>query len=130
MSEPQNTTKKESFFPKIYRFITERWKIIVVSLISIIILIGIAFQSLLFNQNLKEFNKIQREKLSLASELSYWQQLVKEYGGYRDAYFRIAQLEFQLGKTGEAKKSIEKVLSLDPNFKEASVLGAKIEVHR
>lgn len=126
MSEPQKSTKQETFFPKIYRFITERWKIIVVSLASIVILVGIVFQGLLLNQNLKEFNKIQKEKLNLVSELSYWQQVAKEYNGYRDVYLRIANLQFQLGKVDEAKKSLEKVLSLDPNFKEANVLGAKV----
>lgn len=98
-----------------------------VSLASIIILTGIVFQGLLLNQNLKELNKIQKDKLNLVSELSYWQQVIKEYEGYRDAYLRIATLQYQLGEIGEAKKSIEKVLSLDPNFEEASVLGAKIE---
>ena len=99
-----------------------------VSLASILILVGITFQGLLLKQNFKEYDKLQKEKLNLASELSYWQQLVKEYEDYRDAYFRIASLQFTLGKTDEAKKSLEKVLSLDPNFEEGRVLGVKMRV--
>jgi tetratricopeptide (TPR) repeat protein len=124
MSEPQ---KKQSFFPNIFRFITERWKLIVVSLISVVILTGIVFQGLLLTQNLREFNRLQKTRANIAGELSYWEQIVREYEGYRDAYFRIASLHYQLGEIQEAKKSLEKVLSLDPNFKEAKVLGDKIE---
>lgn len=118
---------KNLFFPSISRFITEKWKVILVSLASVVVLVGIVSQSLLLTQSLKELDKLQKEKLGLVSELSYWEQVVKEYEGYRDAYFRIASLQLSLGKIDEAKKSLEKVFSLDPNFAEANVLGAKIE---
>jgi len=119
--------EKKGFFPSISRFITEKWKIILVGLVSVVILFGIALQGLLLSQNLKEVDELQKGKVKLASELSYWQQVVKEYEGYRDAYFRIASLQFSLGKVDEAKESLEKVLSLDPNFREATVLGERIE---
>ena len=123
-------TQIKAFFPKINRFITERWKLIMVSLASVVILIGITSQVMLLSQNLKELDKLQKEKIGLVSELSYWQQIVSQYEGYRDAYFRIASLEYQLGQIDEAKKSVEKVLSLDPNFENARVLGDKIEAQR
>ena len=79
---------------------------------------------------MKELEKLDKERAVLSNELTYWQQVVGEYKNYRDAYFRIASLEYQLGRMDEAQKSVQKVLGLDPNFESAKVLGAKIEASR
>jgi tetratricopeptide (TPR) repeat protein len=127
MSEPQ---KDQDFFPKIYRFITERWKVLAITVVSLGIAAGIYSQGSFLLDNLKQYDLVQKERASLEGELSYWQQVVKEYGGYRDAYFRIASLQYQLGQIDEAEKSIEKVIGLDPNFENARVLGDKIKANK
>jgi tetratricopeptide (TPR) repeat protein len=120
----------KAFFPNIFRFITERWKIALIMLVSIIILAGITSQSIFLAQNMKELETLDAEREELVSELTYWQQVVTEYKDYRDAYFRIATLEYQLGQLDEAKQSVEKVLGIDPNFENAKVLGERIEASR
>ena len=120
----------KSFFPNIFRIITEKWKIALVSVVSLVILAGITSQGLFLAQNMKELEKLDKERAVLSNELTYWQQVVGEYKNYRDAYFRIASLEYQLGRMDEAQKSVQKVLGLDPNFESAKVLGDKIEASR
>lgn len=114
-SQPQ-TEKKPSFFPKIYRFITESWKLIVVSFASAFLLIAIALQSISLYQNLQEERKLKATRSKTIAELNHWKQIAGKYKNYRDAYFKIATLEYRLGNIQEAKINLKKTLELDPNF--------------
>lgn len=120
-------TNIKDLFPRILRFITEKWKFVVIGLVSMVVLTGIVSQLVLLNHNLTILHKLQQKRTGLVSELSYWENIAKEYKDYRDAYFRIASLQFQLGKIEAAKESLDMVIGLDPNFQNAQVLGARIE---
>ena len=126
VTEVQPQTSKESLFPKIFRFITERGVLIVISLVSLVVLTGIVLQGLKLQDTFHQAELAKTERLKLAKELAYWQSVTRQYGNYRDAYFKVATLQYQLGETSQAKKSLEKVLALDPNFENARVLGARI----
>ncbi len=111
--------KKISLFPKIYRFITESWKLIVTSFVSGLLLIAIALQSVSLYQNLQEEKKLSSDRQKTVAELAFWKQTVGKYKNYRDAYFKIATLEYRLGDVDEAKIYLKKILDLDPNFGKA-----------
>ncbi len=124
MQDPQ--PQKLNLFPKIYRFITERGIVIMISLVSLFVLTGIVLQGLKLQNTLQQVELAKEQRMKLTKELSYWQDIARQYSDYRDAYFKIATLQYQLGEVSQAKKSLEKVLALDPNFEKARVLGDKI----
>lgn len=59
----------------------------------------------------------------IAAEISFWEKIVKEKPDYRDAYLRLAVLNYQLHKKEEAREYLKKVIDLDPNFEPARELG-------
>lgn len=125
--------------PKIYRFITEKVvtsevfstiKVIVLASLTGVLVLGIIYQGYMLYSNIERVNTSYAMRGELLREVSYWKQLVVQYPGYRDAYFRIASLEYALGDTHEARTFVEKTLQLDPNFEAAYVLGAKVGIFR
>lgn len=108
----------QPLFPKIYRFITERWKLIVAGIISAIIVAGIILQSISLFNNMQEQQRIKAKRGSVEKELSFWKNQLTKYKDARDIYFRIATLEYELGDKEAARVNLEKTLELDPNFKE------------
>lgn len=119
MKNPKKEKQPNSFFPKINRFITESWKIILISFISGALLIAIALQSISFYHNYQEEKRLEATRGKTIAELKYWQQIAGEYKNYRDAYFKIATLEYRLGNIEEARINLKKTLDLDPNFEKA-----------
>ena len=66
-----------------------------------------------------------REKLyaSRVKEVKFWEENLSKYPEYRDAYFRLAVLEYELRNFEKSEEYLEKVFKLDPSFKE----GKKLE---
>jgi hypothetical protein len=52
---------------------------------------------------------------------------VKEYKGYRDGYYQLAAVEYQLGNTQIAKSYIVKALHIDPTFPQGKILLNEVE---
>ena len=146
MKKKKNNTLA-SQFPKIYRIITERktvvktyklairllnqpklkkympWITKVFSLFAIIILsFGIIIFTLKIYENIATYTKIVFERQNLRSQISFWKSISEKYEGYKDAYFRIALLEYRLGNFDKAKEYNQKALFLDPNFEDAKKL--------
>lgn len=97
-----------------------------ISLVSLFVLAGIVLQGITLHDTLHQVELAKERRLQLTQELSYWQDVVRQHDDYRDAYFKIATIQYQLGEINQAQKSLEKVLALDPNFEKARVLGDKI----
>ena len=116
----------KEFFPKIYRFITESWKLILSSFASGLILIAIILQSLNLYNNLQQERKTQQERGQVEKELAFWKKSLTKYKDHRDIYYKIATLEYRLGNTDKSKENLKKALEIDPNFKPGLVLGAKV----
>ena len=121
-SQPQ----KASFFPKIHRFITEKGTIMVILLASCVVIGGIGFEGMRLYQSYHQKEALAYKKVQLVQELHYWQDVARQFANYRDVHFRIATIQYQLGDTQSARKSLEKVLSIDPNFEEARVFDQTI----
>jgi len=139
-------------FPSIYRFITERKHglssiknkfrlsnqsklknlLIFVSaglvfLIVIILVFGIVFLGISTFRYSLQAEKINNQRQDLQTQINFWQSIADKYEGYKDAYFRIAVLEYQLGDFQKSKDYNKKALLLDPNFDDAKKLEVVLE---
>ena len=130
------TNGEESLSPRISLFITERFsfqkttlytKMFFVSFLSGILVFNIIFQVTVFVENAKKVQSMKNERVAVSKEIQYWKQTAAKYDGYRDAYFRLAALEYKVGAVNESKQYMEKTLELDPNFEAGRVLGEKIQ---
>ncbi len=56
------------------------------------------------------------EPSQIKNQIIYWQKLVDQVPTYRDGYIKLFVLNSKLYRDFDAKKFLEKVLSLDPNL--------------
>jgi tetratricopeptide (TPR) repeat protein len=131
-------------FPNIYRIITEKltfrlsWqpklsKVALLALasmailISLVLVIGIAFFAVKTYQDLTQVAQINSQRQNLQGKANFWQAIIDKYDGYKDAYFQKAVLEYNLGQITKAKDDNQKALLLDPNFADAKKLETVLE---
>lgn len=121
--------KKTNYPVTIYRF-TQKYiianKIFLISFLCGFIAMAIVLQGYQLKENIDYLGKVHVKRSSLMQEISYWQGIITTYKGYRDAYFKLATLEEQLGNYDFAKLYLHKVVSLDPNFQPAMAMAQKI----
>lgn len=129
---------KSDFFPRILRFITEKplprahilySKVFVVSFVSGVLIMAIIFQAFSLRQNIQEAKLAAQQRDHLLGEVKYWQQLADKYKNYRDIYYKLAALQYEVGNTQGARVNIQKALNLDPNFAQGRILAEKIEAN-
>lgn len=65
---------------------------------------------------------LNNEKIKVLNELVFWQKEIGERPNYRDAYFKLALLNYQLKDFDKANEYLKKTLSLDPNFEKGREL--------
>ncbi len=58
----------------------------------------------------------------IKNQYAYWQTVVQDHPDYRDGFYMAALLSYQLGDTTEAKKYLDKVKTIDPNYPEITKL--------
>jgi len=118
MASKPKTASKKSQFPKIYRIITEEHlKKVLFSLIlaiAVLLVFTLAFEVAF---DLQKKNNLELSHTRIMGELSFWKKTASIYPNYRDAYFNIALLDYQVGNISEAKSNLQKALEIDPNFK-------------
>jgi len=139
-------------FPSIYRFITERKEGLnsiknkfrlsnqsklkkllffvsagLVLLVVLILVFGIVFLGVYAFKYSLQAGKINNQRQDLQTQVNFWQSIADKYEGYKDAYFRIAVLEYQLGDFQKSKDYNKKALLLDPNFDDAKKLEVVLE---
>ncbi len=73
-------------------------------------------------QALEEIKNLQEEPVKIKQQIQDWEKVVQEKPGYRDAYFQLAVLNWQIYENKEALSSLNKTLELDPNFEPAKEL--------
>lgn len=122
-SQPeQQVIKKSRQLPSIYRFFTDKKLIgIVVLFVALFVFIGLAGAQAYRHYQEKE--KVLSERKEVLAKISYWQNVVIEKKGYRDGYFQLAILWYQLGQNDKSQIYLSEALKLDPNFEE----GRKLE---
>ncbi len=120
-SQPeQKAEKSHRKLPSISRLFTER--VVVISLFTVLFVI-VCLAGLQAYQHFQEKEKVLAERKEVLTKIIYWQNVVVEHKGYRDGYFQLAMLWYQLGKNEQAKMYLGQALKLDPNFEE----GRKLE---
>ena len=136
-----------SQFPNIYRRITEKlagkklpelsfrlpWqsklekipfklRLFIGLLVIIILTATIAYFRLKTYQEYAQTQQVLAQREQIQSKINFWQSIAQKYEGYKDSYFQMAVLYYQLGNFEEAKLENQKALSLDPNFEDARKL--------
>ena len=86
-------------------------------IVAAIIVVGIEFAG-----NLQAQQIVSEERQEVISELNYWNKQVIEKPNYRDAYFNLALLYYQLGDLGNSKDNLDKAMRLDPSFEKGTQL--------
>ena len=74
-------------------------------------------------KNLKEQKALVNEKIKVLREEAYWENEIKLKPDFRDAYFSLALINYQLNDLNKANEYLAKTLSLDPNFEKGRELG-------
>ncbi|KKR76091.1 MAG: hypothetical protein UU21_C0018G0002 [Candidatus Levybacteria bacterium GW2011_GWA2_40_8] len=113
--------KQNRKFPSIYRSITDKENAPLVVL-SAFIIVAIFMVGLDLNKNLED--KALRQKLyeSKTQEIKFWEENLSKYPEYRDAYFRLAVLYYEVGNFGKSESYLNRVFLLDPSFEEGKEL--------
>lgn len=73
-------------------------------------------------EKLLEIERNERSREEIESEIIKWERIISEKHNYRDAYFRLAVLNYQTFKNDKARQYLEKAMVLDPNFEEGKRL--------
>lgn len=124
MKKKKAEAKKSLQFPKNYRFITERikkskkeLKILGLGFAFGTALILIILVSLDLVSSFKQKTEAENKRSTLMSQVNYWKDVIDKQKGYRDGYFMLSVLEYQLDDLNKSEDYLRKVLSIDPNFK-------------
>ncbi len=116
--------EKKSYFPSISRFIPAvSTKLIIIFIISLLLLAAVVREGMIVQGQFKTMQIAEQKRETLLSDIAYWQSIVAKRTDYRDGYFQLAVLEYQLGDKQKASAYVQKTLTLDPNFTE----GRKLE---
>lgn len=127
------TKKTANKSPRNYRSITEKFskfkkknskllknlkfEVIVFVYAATILLIFFLIFDLFSNMQKQKEVKFQREKIE--SEITLWENIASKFTNYKEAYYRLAVLEYELGNIDKAKLYLNKSLYIDPNLDKA-----------
>jgi tetratricopeptide (TPR) repeat protein len=103
-------------------------KILLTAIVSALVCFClIIFASIDLSQSISVQKNMKKEKDRVAYELSYWQEIVKLHPDYRDGYFKLALIQYRLGKTKQSRENVEKAMEIDPNFSEGKEFEKMLE---
>jgi|SRR5579871_157966 len=108
---------KAPHFPKIYRFITEAR--VLLGILSVVFLVGIIICLIAIQDKVVQRNLLEQKRAAIQKQILRWQAIAKQNPGYRDAYFQLALLEYQLGDFQATQEDLNTVEGIDPTFEEA-----------
>ncbi len=122
-----NKEKKKNYFPNNLRFITEnRVTLLLIGFVSFLVFLGIVAISIDLYRNYKIGIVYSSERAKIQKEIKFWDSVTQKYPNYRDAYFKLAILNYQLKNFGKSREYLEKVLRIDPNFRQARELETRL----
>lgn len=110
--------------PKLKKLTIITYILFVVLLVTIIV-----FSSIDIYRNFQTLKNVNLKRDELTQNIQLWQSIAEKYPGYKDAYFKIALMEYQIGNYKLAKEYVEKTLMLDPNFGNARTLKKIIDLN-
>ena len=77
--------------------------------------------------NYRENKRFIQERTEINSKIVFWQSAIDRFPNYRDAYFKLAVLNYRLKNYDKAKEYLNKALKIDPNFKEGRELERSLK---
>ena len=94
---------------------------------------GALLMVLLLEENTIRLNLISLQTLTaqhagMQRQVAQWQNVVTKHPDYRDGYFQLAVVEYQLGNMNKAYIYDEDALRLDPNFQSGRELEKKLQM--
>jgi hypothetical protein len=123
------------YSPSISRTIPVPWVIawpkvlnewVVVGFVSGILLFLTINISMEIQGQVQELARRQAMQSAIVSEITHWQKVTQKYSDYRDGYFQLALLQYQLGNEQLANRYVEKSLAVDPNFASGRAFQEKL----
>lgn len=119
---------KPQQLPRNYRIIPESWNKDEVAFFAgaVFILLAIVVVTYDLFSNLGQVNSSANKKIELTRQEIFWKEQVRAHPDFRDAYFSLALVEYQLNNPEQSKLNLDKALGLDPNFKEGKELQKKL----
>ena len=90
--------------------------------ITILLLFGVSIFTIKLYQEIGLYSAIVNQRQVMQKKINFWQSFTQKYDGYKDAYFQIALLEYQLGNFEKAREYNKQALLLDPGFDDAKSL--------
>lgn len=82
--------------------------------VALILLLSIDILGSLQKQKEENF-----ERAKIEGQIKLWEGIAEQYKGYKEAYFQLALLEYEIKDFPKAKDYVNKALYLDPNFEKA-----------
>lgn len=86
------------------------------------ILLAILVVSVDLYSNYKLQKELASEKMKVAKGLTFWQKEIEDKPNYRDAYFSLAIIYYQLKDFKNSSQYLEKAMIIDPNFEKGKEL--------
>ena len=80
------------------------------------ILIAIAIVSFDLYRSFANYSDVLNERQEVVDSLNFWNKEVIDKPGYRDGYFSLALIYYQLGEVDQSSENLDKALGIDPNF--------------
>ncbi|EKD86830.1 MAG: hypothetical protein ACD_37C00134G0007 [uncultured bacterium] len=130
-AKPKRVYKKAKTqqFPSNYRIIPEKLRgdgfaflVGVAFVLASIFVVGLDVY-----KNYNDQKSLTNEKIKVLNGLVFWENEVGGKSNYRDAYFKLALLNYQLKNLDEASENLDKALILDPNFEKGRELEKILE---
>lgn len=100
---------------RIFRFDIFAVYALVIFICSVLI-VGTGILAVDLLGNVKERKELNNKKEVLMKEKKNWEEATSKYTDYRDGYFKLATINYQLGNIESARINLKKTLDLDPNF--------------
>lgn len=102
------------------------WKIVLFNFTCGFLLTGIVLVGNEIRANKTRLVEARAAEQTAAAELAYWKGVVKTHAGYRDAFYQVARLEYQLGNRQAALSAVSEALVLDPLSEKVQRLAEEI----
>lgn len=128
----QALKKWKNKFPSIYRIfpavfgkqvlgyrLPHTFEYAAIIIVSFLLLFAILVSGIDIVRTKKEKEAKLQKKEMVLKEIAYWQKIVSKHSGYRDGYFRLALLLYEVGDREGMSQHIQKTLDIDPNYQPA-----------
>lgn len=123
-------------FPKNFRFIPEAYRTMLRRAFAntffwslfliVVVLSAMAIIVRDIAQNKADISHMQLQRLEKEKEVIAWQKRLAVYPEYRDGYYKLAEVYYELGNKKKAVEALNQSLSIDPEFSAAKLLLSEV----